>query len=160
MARSMSTPSCSFLRLLLLLMGLSTAAAVTGYADHAFVSVTNPTASCLDEPPELQVPALDQDVDLQVERDLLLTGKRYNLPPLLPRQSSIPSNWIVSGHPSDDERQHSTFVKIQDCISNSELNDILSMKSFLKAEWIMNDRAEETEHYHVVHRVEPLLKEK
>eukprot|EP00977_Amphora_coffeiformis_P002769 scaffold522_cov168-Amphora_coffeaeformis.AAC.16 len=161
MNRASASSPCSLLLLLLPLMGLSTAVATANqiHTDHLLIGVTKPTASCLDGEQE-QIGVVEQDLDLQVERDLLVTGKRYNLPPLLPRQKSIPSSWIVNQHPNDDEAQDSTFVKIQDCISNAELDQILSMKSFLQADWIMDDRHEDTEYYHVVHRVEPLLKEK
>ena len=161
----LSTCSLLLLRLLLPLMGLSTAVAAVNqiHSDRLLIPgvTTNPTASCLgDEQEQIALAEQEVDLDLQVERDLFITGKRYNLPPL-PRQTSVlPSNWIVNQHPSDDEGQYSTFVKIQDCLSNAELDQILSMKSFLQTDWIMQDRHEDTEHYHVVHRVESLLKEK
>jgi len=132
------------------------------HADQLLVGNTNPTASCLDDDQQQRQTMVEHELDhdLQIEQDLLLTGKRYNLPPLLHHETPIPFNWIVHQHPGDDERQHSTFVKIKDCISNTEWDQMLSLKSFLQKEWIMNDRYEDTEHYRVEYRVDSLFKEK
>lgn len=70
------------------------------------------------------------------------------------------TQWAVERYADDDGRgQPSTFVRVPDCLDDVELRQILSLRDLLRPEWIMHDRAAETEYHHVVHRVEPLLRE-
>ena len=99
----------------------------------------------------------DEDEDEYLER----TGKLYNLPKLLEREdtSMEQSKWIVNRLTVDETGRASTFVKVPDCLSLSQWEDLLSLQPLLKSDLLMDDRAEETEYYHVVHRVESILKQ-
>ena len=98
----------------------------------------------------------DENHDQKLERN----GRLFHLPLLRERGDSSMehSKWVVDKLNVDEPGKASTFVKVPSCLSLSQWNDLLSLESFLKSSFRMDDRDEETEYYHVVHRVEPILK--
>jgi len=100
----------------------------------------------------------DTCVDLSPER--IEIGQEYPLGPLEEKGGrDIPSTWRVDGPLGDKKDKTYVFVVIPNCLDASDADKILSLRPQMNEKTQIKDRQDYVEHNHVVHRVEPMLKQ-